>query len=70
MSDRALPKKFTEPFVVAQEIHGRQARLLVHRAGSELESFRARHGVEVTGRPLNLEEMFPVLVSNVNEEAA
>ncbi len=57
-----LPARFTEPFVLSQEISGRQARLLVRQAASELERFRAAHGVEVTGRPLNLEEMFPILV--------
>ena len=58
-----LPARFTEPFVHSQEISGRQARLLVRQAASELETFRAAHGVEVTARPLNLEEMFPILVA-------
>jgi len=58
----ALPSSFTEPFVLAQEISGPQARLLVRQAAGELDSFRAAHGVEVAVRPLNLEEMFPVLV--------
>ena len=57
-----LPERFSEPFVLAQEVSGREARLLVKQGGSELEAFRSAHGVEVTGRPLNLEEMFPVLV--------
>jgi len=57
-----LPPRFTEPFVLSQEVSGRQARLLVRHAGPELEAFCETHGVEVTGRPLNLEEMFPVLV--------
>lgn len=57
-----LPEKFTEPFVLAQEVSGRQARLLVRHTSAELETFRATYAVEVTGRPLNLEEMFPVLV--------
>ena len=57
-----LPAEFTEPFVLSQEISGRQARLLVRQAAAELETFRTVHGVEVTRRPLNLEEMFPVLV--------
>jgi ABC-2 type transport system ATP-binding protein len=57
-----LPERFSEPFVLAQEISGRQARLLVKQGASQIDEFRAAHGVEVTGRPLNLEEMFPVLV--------
>jgi ABC-2 type transport system ATP-binding protein len=62
-NDGDLPERFAEPFVVAQEISGRQARLLVKSGASEIERFRAAHGVEITGRSLNLEEMFPVLVS-------
>ena len=57
----ALPPSFSEPYVISQEVSGRQARLLVDRA-SELEAFRSAHRVEVTGRALNLEEMFPILV--------
>jgi ABC-2 type transport system ATP-binding protein len=61
-NDGDLPERFSEPFVLAQEISGREARLLVKHDASEMEIFRTAHGVEVTGRPLNLEEMFPVLV--------
>ena len=57
-----LPANFSEPFVLSQDVSGRQARLLVREAAAELETFRAKYGVEVTGRPLNLEEIFPVLV--------
>jgi len=61
-NDGDLPERFSEPFVLAQEVSGREARLLVKQGASEMELFRKAHGVEVTGRPLNLEEMFPVLV--------
>ncbi|MDH3626488.1 MAG: ABC transporter ATP-binding protein [Acidobacteriota bacterium] len=57
-----LPTHFTEPFVHSQEISGSQALLRVRQADANLETFRATHGVEVTARPLNLEEMFPILV--------
>jgi ABC-2 type transport system ATP-binding protein len=57
-----LPERFSEPFVLAQEISGREARLLIKQGAAEIEAFRVAHGVEVTGRALNLEEMFPVLV--------
>ena len=57
-----LPERFSEPFVLEQEISGREARLLVKQGADELEVFRSAHGVEVIGRPLNLEELFPVLV--------
>jgi ABC-2 type transport system ATP-binding protein len=59
-----LPESFSEPYVMSQEIAGRQARLLVRQAGSELDAFRSAYGVEVSARSLNLEEMFPVLVGN------
>ena len=57
-----LPKRFTEPFVLTQEISGREACLRVKQGASEVDHFRTTHGVEVRGRPLNLEEMFPLLV--------
>jgi ABC-2 type transport system ATP-binding protein len=57
-----LPERFSEPFVLAQEISGREARLLTKRGAGKLETFRVTHGVEVTDRALNLEEMFPILV--------
>lgn len=57
-----LPERFSEPFVLAQEVRGREARLLVRQGAAEEESFRAAHGVEITGRSLNLEELFPILV--------
>ena len=49
-------------FVLKQQISGREARLLVRKDGTDVEAFRAAHRVSVTQRPLNLEEMFPVLV--------
>jgi ABC-type multidrug transport system ATPase subunit len=57
-----LPQRFSEPFVLEQEISGRQARLIVERGSTEEAAFRAAHNVEVSPRPLNLEEMFPVLI--------
>ena len=57
-----LPERFSEPFVITQEISGREACLLVQEGAAEIDAFCNAHGVEVTDRPLNLEEMFPVLV--------
>jgi ABC-2 type transport system ATP-binding protein len=57
-----LPVAFDEPFILDQEISGRQAKILVRSASNSLDEFRATHKVEVVGRPLNLEEMFPWLV--------
>lgn len=65
-----LPQRFDEPFVLTQQIDGRQARLLVdlavgEAAGADGQAFAARHGVEVTSRPLNLEALFPLLIGEV-----
>lgn len=62
-----LPDRFADGFVLAQEIQGREARLLVDRSRASLEQFQTRHQVEVISRTLNLEEMFPLLVE---EQAA
>ena len=58
-----LPDQFSEPFIVGQDVSGREARLLVRQGGSRIDDFRSTYGVEINSRPLNLEEMFPVLVS-------
>jgi len=57
-----LPGPYPEPFVLEQEISGRQARLLVDQQHGSAQEFRAAHGVELTARPLNLEEIFPLLL--------
>jgi len=58
----SLPAKFVEPFVLTQEVSARQARLRVRPEATAMEQFRTRHRVEITSRPLNLEELFPLLV--------
>lgn len=60
--DGRLPERFDEPFVLEQEVIGREAVLTVRRPG-DLEAFRSRHAVEVTPRPLNLERMFPLMIA-------
>lgn len=57
-----LPKHFSESCVLEQEIGGREGRLLVDQTPDSRETFQTTHQVEVTSRPLNLEEMFPLLV--------
>jgi ABC-2 type transport system ATP-binding protein len=58
-----LPARFAEPFILAQERRGRVARLTVRtREPETADRFALAHGVEVTARPLNLGEMFPLLV--------
>lgn len=58
----ALPETFAEPFVIDQEISGREASLLVENGASKIDAFRSAYNVEIVAQPLNLEEMFPVLV--------
>ena len=58
----ALPAAFDEPFVLEQQISGPQARLLTRGAAEYRAAFEQAHGVEVAARPLNLEELFPLLV--------
>lgn len=60
-----LPESFSEPFIVRQEVHDRQARLWVRGApNGTLGSFRTRHDVEVVPTALTLEQIFPLLVEN------
>ncbi len=63
--DGDLPARFSEPFVLRQETDRREARLLVQDEATDRDAFEARHRVDVTARPLNLEEMFPLLVGEV-----
>ena len=57
-----LPGPYPEPYVLEQEISGRQARLLVDQQHGSAQQFCAAHDVELTARPLNLEEIFPLLL--------
>lgn len=58
-----LPRRFAEPWVLAQESDGRQARLCVRmpEPGAE-QAFAATHGATIARRPMNLEQVFPLLV--------
>lgn len=59
---RELPSKFAEPFILDQEVDGRQARLVVNAPAGAVDDFRSAHDVEVSPQSMNLEEMFPWLV--------
>ena len=54
---------YDEPFVLAREGSGRQVRLAVRAGDDELERFRARHGVQVERRRLDLERIYPLIAS-------
>ena len=58
----ALPARFTEPFVLSQQTGERLARLRVRTGDTEAAGrFAAAHHADVKARPLNLDEMFPLL---------
>ncbi len=59
-----LPEHFAEPYVLEQEVNGVAARLVVRDGDGALDDFRARHGVEVQRRPMNLERVFPHLLES------
>jgi ABC-2 type transport system ATP-binding protein len=59
-----LPARFSEPWVLAQTGDARQARLSVRRPGADPTArFATTHQVEIETRPLNLEQLFPLLVN-------
>ncbi len=60
---RPLPA-FAAPFILAQQRSERLARLTVRtREPGAAENFAAAHAVEVQARRLNLDEMFPLLLT-------
>ncbi len=57
-----LPGQFDEPYVLSREGNWRQAVMRVRTAEPDAAArFAERHDVEVRSRPLNLEEMFPLI---------
>jgi len=59
-----LPTAFAEPFVINHQGDGRQALLRVRTADAAAAArFAAAHHVEIRTRPLNLDEMFPLITS-------
>src|SRR5690606_18881384 len=59
---RPLPAVFAEPFVFCRQGNDRQTRLRVKPNGPDAAArFAAQHGCRIDARPLNLEELFPLL---------
>jgi ABC-2 type transport system ATP-binding protein len=59
-----LPTAYPEPFVLSQQGDSRQARLRVcTNEYNAAEKFASAFGAQVQKRPLNLEEMFPLLTN-------
>jgi ABC-2 type transport system ATP-binding protein len=62
--DGRLPTAYPEPFVLSHQGDARQARLRVCTDEFEAaEKFAAAFGAQLQKRPLNLEEMFPLLTN-------
>lgn len=61
-SSSQIPGNFEEPYVLEQQVNSRQARLIVRDAQPFEAEFAARHRVELTSRPLNLEAIYPFLL--------
>ena len=63
-SKGALPERFAEPYVLSQDCSPRMARLVVRRPSrSDQAAFEAEHSAEVSRKPLNLEALFPLLLT-------
>jgi ABC-2 type transport system ATP-binding protein len=58
----AMPARFDEDYVLAQDSDGHCARLVVRGGANDRSEFERRHHVEVAARALNLEAIFPYLV--------
>ncbi|HLP06701.1 MAG TPA: ABC transporter ATP-binding protein [Opitutaceae bacterium] len=66
----ALPATFAEPFVLSRQGDARQAVLRVRTADPEAAArFAATHHAELRTRPLNLDEMFPLLTDQRRRRA-
>jgi ABC-2 type transport system ATP-binding protein len=63
-----LPAAFAEPFVLSHQGDARQALLRVRTADPEAAArFAAAHHAQIHTRPLNLDEMFPLLIAQRKE---
>lgn len=65
-----LPKRFAEPSVLIHEGDAHRARLhvrLPHAAAAA--QFAAQHDVVIESRPLNLEQLFPLLINRRSRAA-
>jgi ABC-2 type transport system ATP-binding protein len=63
-----LPAAFAEPFVLSHQGDARQALLRVRTADPEAAArFAAAHHAQISTRPLNLDEMFPLLIAQRRE---
>jgi ABC-2 type transport system ATP-binding protein len=65
-----LPSRYSEPYVLSSQGSGVRARLLVRAREPEAAQFAARYDAQIAVRAMNLEQIFPLLVSDpVNAES-
>ncbi len=57
-----LPERFEEPYVLRTQTRQGGARLLVDTRLADARAFAARYGVTPQASPLNLEQIFPLLI--------
>jgi ABC-2 type transport system ATP-binding protein len=62
-----LPQSFSEPFVLEQQVRGREGLLRVRADRANLSAFCVTHGVTVETHPLNLEQIFPLLLERTEQ---
>ena len=62
-----MPAHFYEPYVVAQDVNCHQARLWVADGERHADAFAAQHHVDIERHPVNLEQLFPILVKRRGE---
>jgi ABC-2 type transport system ATP-binding protein len=63
-----LPAAFAEPFVLSHQGDARQALLRVRTTDPATAArFAAAHHAQINARPLNLDEMFPLLIAQRKE---
>lgn len=62
-----LPQSFSEPFVLEQQVRGREGLLRVRADRANSSVFCVTHGVTVETHPLNLEQIFPLLLERTEQ---
>lgn len=62
VSPGGLPERFDEPYVLRAQVSTGSARLLVDTRQADPRAFAARYGITPQASPLNLEQIFPLLI--------
>jgi ABC-2 type transport system ATP-binding protein len=65
-----LPASYAEPYVIAAQGDRYRSRLLVRNPEEHAAAFRLQHDATIESRPLNLEQLFPLLTGRGDRAAA